>query len=106
MRTVEQKHPAHYVGVSGRNIGKVAMSRRLIAPPRLIAALGFGLLLAAASTVADARGGHRHHAGNQTGSTTGSATGRKAGNDEHLRAASEEIDKVLDSKIKNICRGC
>jgi len=75
---------------------------------RLILAL---LLALAAPSLAEARGSHGHgrHPGPHTAATTtgqaGLARGRYA-NDEHVRAASEEIDKVLDGKIKNICRGC
>ncbi|MDR3466759.1 MAG: hypothetical protein P4M07_12510 [Xanthobacteraceae bacterium] len=60
------------------------------------------LLVTAAPALADARTHGRHAASR---ATTGQA-GRQAVNDEHAGTASEQIDKVLDSKIKNICRGC
>jgi hypothetical protein len=33
-------------------------------------------------------------------------SGRRHGNDAYTRAASEERDRLLDTKIKSICRGC
>ena len=73
-------------------------------PFRLVLAL---LLVAAAPSLADARTTHGHgrHAASRGAGTTGQA-GRQAVNDEHVWAASEQIDKVLDGKIKSICRGC
>ncbi|MGP8123537.1 MAG: hypothetical protein ACLP8B_23810 [Xanthobacteraceae bacterium] len=83
--------------------------RRLIAPSRL----ALGLLLAvAAPSIADARTSHGRHAARHLGihgsgtAHTGSTGERQAGNNEHVGAASEEIDKVLDTRIKSICRGC
>jgi len=74
--------------------------------PRLMLTLLFAL---AAPSLADARSGHgRHRTLHSAATTTGQAAVARGhhANDEHVRAASEEIDKVLDSKIKNICRGC
>ena len=73
-------------------------------PLRLTLAL---LLVVATPSLADARSTHGHgrHAASRGAGTTGQA-GRQAVNDEHIGAASEQIDKVLDGKIKNICRGC
>jgi hypothetical protein len=34
------------------------------------------------------------------------AGGRRHGNDDSTRAASEERDKLLDTQLKSICRGC
>jgi hypothetical protein len=88
--------------------GMTAMSAaRPTTLPRLILALLFAV---AAPSLADARSLHRHghHHTHDAGTTTGQ-TGVARGHparDEHVRAASEEIDKVLDGKIKNICRGC
>lgn len=31
---------------------------------------------------------------------------RRHGNDAYVKAASDERDKLLDTKIKSICRGC
>lgn len=69
------------------------------------------LLAAAGASPADARSGRtRHHATTHSAGTTtgqaGAAHGQETANAPHVKAASEEVDKVLDSKIKNICRGC
>ena len=68
-------------------------------------------LLAAAMTPADARGGHGHggglhgmHAGGARGG--GLATDKRHADDPYTRAASEEEDRLLNSKLKSICRGC
>ena len=34
------------------------------------------------------------------------AGGRRHGNDAYAKAASEERDRLLDTQIKSICRGC
>jgi hypothetical protein len=59
---------------------------------------------------AEARGGgHSFHHGSgdhemhEGGSFAG---GRHHGNDAYVKAASDEEDKLLKSKIKSICRGC
>lgn len=31
---------------------------------------------------------------------------QRHGNDDYVKAAADEEDKLLDSKIKSICRGC
>jgi hypothetical protein len=65
---------------------------------------------------AAARGGHgmAHHFGNHgfsshgmtsAGSASLSAGGRHA-DDAYVRAASEERERLLDTQIKSICRGC
>lgn len=58
---------------------------------------------------ADARGGHGRgmhlrHGGGMSGS--GLASDRQHADDKYVKQSSEELDKVLDTKIKNICRGC
>jgi hypothetical protein len=68
-------------------------------------------LLALLPPSADARGFHGGRAfhGEQTlpnaqgASSTG---GRRRGNDAYMKAASEERDKLLNTKLKSICRGC
>ena len=32
--------------------------------------------------------------------------GRRRGNDNYVKAASEEREKLLNTKLKSICRGC
>lgn len=34
------------------------------------------------------------------------AAGGRHGNDPYIKAASDERDKLLNTKLKNICRGC
>jgi hypothetical protein len=34
------------------------------------------------------------------------AGGRRHGNDNYIKAASEDRDKLLTTKLKSICRGC
>ncbi|MGY3534987.1 MULTISPECIES: hypothetical protein [Bradyrhizobium] len=74
-----------------------------------------GLLLAlvtAAMPPADARGhghggGHSHgiHAGG--GSRGGGfAADRRHADDPYTKAAADEEDRLLNSKLKSICRGC
>jgi hypothetical protein len=48
-------------------------------------------------------GGHEMHGAEGTGTFSG---GRRHGNDAYVRAAAEEEDKLLNTKIKSICRGC
>ena len=75
---------------------------RLIAPSCLLASL----LLVLAAPPADARRHHgrHHHRGAHTSTDRTQTPQRQTG--ERVGAASQEIDKVLDAKIKNICRGC
>lgn len=63
-----------------------------------------------APSLADARSRHVHphrtHDASAAPGQTGSTRGNRRADDAHTKAASEELDKVLDSKIRNICRGC
>lgn len=67
-------------------------------------------LLAASTLSANARGGHgfAHSFGFVGRGTNGAqfAGGRRHGNDDHIKAASEERDRLLSTQIKGICRGC
>jgi len=80
---------------------------------RVIAAAGSILILSMAMAApAEARGGHGFHYGlggpEMHGSDGGGsfAGNRRHGNDAYVRAASKEEDKLLNTKIKSICRGC
>jgi len=68
------------------------------------------LLVVSAPSLAAARGGPGpgRHAGvhTRTNRSNIATADRKATDDQHLQGTSEEIDKVLDAKIRNICRGC
>jgi hypothetical protein len=57
---------------------------------------------------ADARGVHGFGRGFGGGSMHGAqfAGDRRHGNDAYTDAASDETDKLLNSKLKSICRGC
>jgi hypothetical protein len=80
---------------------------------RVIAAAGSILILSMAMAAsAEARGGHGFHhgsGGHEMHAADGSgsfASGRRRGNDAYVKAAAEEEDKLLNTKIKSICRGC
>jgi hypothetical protein len=80
---------------------------------RIVSAAGSILILSMAlAAPAEARGGHGFHHGlgghEMHGSDGGAsfADNRRHGNDAYVRAASEEEDNLLNTKIKSICRGC
>jgi hypothetical protein len=59
---------------------------------------------------ADARGGGRGFSGHGGSGHAGHgplfAGGRRHGNDEYVKSASDNRDKLLTTRIKSICRGC
>jgi hypothetical protein len=66
-------------------------------------------LLAACTLSAQARGGHGFSGHGFEGRDAHGeqfAGGRRHGNDSYIKAASEEREKLLDTKLKSICRGC
>jgi hypothetical protein len=70
-------------------------------------------LLAACTLSAQARGGHgfsghgfEGHGFEDRELGRQFAGGRRHGNDSYIKAASEEREKLLDTKLKSICRGC
>jgi hypothetical protein len=72
-------------------------------------AAGLGVAVLTASILsADARGGHGpgRAIGGHGRHGTAFAGDRRHGNDAHIKAASDERDKLLDTKLKSICRGC
>jgi hypothetical protein len=80
-----------------------------------IATASLALALLVASTLsADARGGHGglHGVGFSHGLAGHSMHGvefagaRRFGNDDHIKAASDDRDKLLNTQIKSICYGC
>ncbi|SDD18337.1 hypothetical protein SAMN05216337_1008166 [Bradyrhizobium brasilense] len=82
---------------------------------RTITTVGLLLtLLAGAMPPVDARGSHGHGGGHAMhGMHVGGATGagsfaddKRHGNDPYTKAASDEEDRLLNSKLKSICRGC
>lgn len=68
------------------------------------------LLMLALPTIADARNRHHRQTPQQqqteTAATTTTGQSRHHVESEHARAASQEVDKILDGKMKSICRGC
>ncbi|WP_143271519.1 hypothetical protein [Bradyrhizobium mercantei] len=81
---------------------------------RMITRAGLLLtLVAAAMPPADARGGHGHGGGHSHGMHAGGAMhgggladDKRHGDDPYAKAASDEEDRLLNSKLKSICRGC
>src|ERR1700676_1944610 len=70
----------------------------------VVAAILGTAFLTALPHPADARGVHgfgRSFCGHGT-----FAGGRRHGNDTYIKAASDERDKLLMTKLKSICRGC
>ena len=69
-------------------------------------------LVAAAMPPADARGGHGHggglHGMHAGGASRGGgfAADKRHADDPYTKAASEEEDRLLNNKLKSICRGC
>jgi len=62
------------------------------------------IVLFARAFPAEARGGHGFGERGTHGSEF--AGGRRRGNDNYVKAASEEREKLLNTKLKSICRGC
>jgi hypothetical protein len=65
----------------------------------------------AALPPADGRGHHggfsRHHTMNEESDQRGrSASDQRHANDDYVKAAEQEEDKLLSTKIKSICSGC
>jgi hypothetical protein len=86
--------------------GMMQRRRFEIARATIVAALM--ALLTASTLPADARGthgmkgefgGHGAHGAEFTG-------GHRHGNDSYVKAASDEREKLLTTKLKSICRGC
>jgi hypothetical protein len=73
----------------------------------IVAGLGTALL-ASSALPADARGGHgfgRSFGGHGVHGAP-FAGDRRHANDTYIKAASEERDRLLNTQIKSICRGC
>jgi hypothetical protein len=67
-------------------------------------AVCYALILITLAAPAHARGGRGYGRGNV--GVTQMAGGRRHGNDSYMKAASEDRDNLLNTKLKSICRGC
>ena len=63
-----------------------------------------GIFLTVFMLPADARGGHGF--GERGRHEAEFAGGHRHGNDSYIKAASDEREKLLNSRLKSICRGC
>lgn len=76
----------------------------------MIATLVLGFVIYAVTLLpAEARGGVHvfGHAYSSFGSRGAHfAAGRHYGNDQYIKASSNDLDKLLSTKLKGICRGC
>jgi hypothetical protein len=79
----------------------------------LCATFAAAVIVAISLAPIEARGGHgrggfHHGLGGGYAARGGSsfATDRRHANDAHVKAASNDLDNVLNTKIKSICRGC
>ena len=63
-------------------------------------------LLAACTLSAQARGGHGFEGHGLGAHGEQFAGGHRHSNDSYIKAATEEREKLLDTKLKSICRGC
>ena|ERR1700760_5082613 len=79
-------------------------------PPASLAVLIAIALVTALTPAANARGGWhggaRAEAGGQVHAGATGGGGRRHGNDSYMKAAAAERDKLLNGKLKSICRGC
>jgi hypothetical protein len=66
----------------------------------------FTVLAAFPGAVAAHGGGHGFGHGDAQRHGAHFAGGRRHGDDAYIRAAIEDRDKLLATKIKSICRGC
>jgi hypothetical protein len=74
-----------------------------------VAALVAVALVAGWTSAANARGGWHGFAHVGAGAEAHGGErggGRRHGNDSYMKAASAERDKLLNNKLKSICRGC
>jgi hypothetical protein len=77
-------------------------------------ALAAAAIVATSPLPADARGGHgfgghgmgRAFGGHGMPGAHSAGGGRRHGNDSYMKAASDDRDKLLNTQIKSICRGC
>jgi hypothetical protein len=68
--------------------------------------IGLAALVASYVHAAEARGRHGLGRGGHGMHRAHAKGDRRTGNDAYAKAASGERDKLLDTRIKSICRGC
>ncbi|HWL20407.1 MAG TPA: hypothetical protein VNS33_12105 [Bradyrhizobium sp.] len=85
-----------------------ASSRKMSMARRAAFAIALAALVASCAHSAEARGRHGFGRGGHGvhGAHFTSDRRHRHGNDAYAKAASEETDKLLKTKIKSICRGC
>jgi hypothetical protein len=73
-----------------------------------VAVLGLTAALPQAGAHVGHHGGFGHHHGMSGGShrDSASASDQRHADDDYVKAAAKEEDKLLDTKIKSICHGC
>jgi hypothetical protein len=86
----------------------MAYPLNLVRPAIITASLAAALLAGRAQPAQARGGGHGFSGGFAVHGRHGPqfAGGRRHGNDEYVKAASDERDQLLKTKIKSICRGC
>jgi hypothetical protein len=67
--------------------------------------LAIVLLMDPGAAVARGGGGHGWH-GAVSQAEAHAGGGRRHGNDGYMKAAAAERDKLLNTQLKSICRGC
>jgi hypothetical protein len=71
-----------------------------------ITAVFVAAVLAILTASAEARGGGHGFSRGLSGHGAPFAGGHRHGNDAYIKAASDERDKLLTTRLKSICRGC
>jgi hypothetical protein len=88
-------------------IGRFRMARsRDVLSMKFAAIAAAVMLFAGWAPTAEAHGGRHGSPQVATGGGVHLAAGRRHGNDAHIKAASADREKLLNSKLKDICRGC
>jgi hypothetical protein len=82
-------------------LSKVLQNMSMARSAIVIAIFLIAAFLIALMPSAEARGGGGH--GTHSAEFAG---GHRHGNDSHVKAASEERQRLLDTQLKSICRGC
>jgi hypothetical protein len=80
--------------------------RETIMRSQIIAAFTIAALMAALTAAAEARGGGHGFGRGLSSHGAHFVGGRRHGDDPYIKAASDERDKLLTTKLKSICKGC